>query len=131
MEPPLIRHVRYEDFYSLASAGVADLAGFRAEIDALVREMGNPEAHHVLLDLRRATLGPIPESALIEALAELRRRGLGVANRVAIVAEPADVVRWDRAQDAEGIAARAALALRRFSEYDEALDWLSDPDPGA
>jgi len=127
----MIRHVRYEDFYLLASAGVVDLAGLRAELDTLVREMGNPEAHSVLLDLRFATLGPIPESALIEALAELRRRGLGVANRVAIVADPDDVVRWGRAQDAERTAARGGLALRTFSEYDEALDWLSDPAPGA
>ena len=50
---PTIRHVRYEDFYSLSSEGVGDLEGFCRAIDALVWRMGGSLSdHHVVLDLR-------------------------------------------------------------------------------
>jgi len=129
--PPLIHHVRYVDFFALVGAGAADLDQFRLALDTLLREMGPPHHHHVLFDLRGATFGPLPEALLIEAVGELRRRRIGVANRLAILADPADVVRLDRIQSAEEIAELEGLHIRGFVTYDEALGWLSGPDPGA
>jgi hypothetical protein len=74
MEPPLIRHVRYEDFVALISGGAGDLEGFRAALDALVRHMGCLHFHHVLLDLRRAAIPPLPEAVLVQAMSDTPRR---------------------------------------------------------
>jgi hypothetical protein len=128
---PLIRHVRYEDFIALASAGVRDLAGFKATVDRLVAEMGAPHHHHVLFDLRGATLPPLPEAVLIEAISYLASKGVGEVNKLAIVVDPADPVRPDRMQVAERIATLMGLHIRGFADYGEALDWLSDPNPEA
>jgi len=126
---PTIRHVRYEDFYSLSSEGVGDLEGFRRDVDALVRRMGGSLSdHHVMLDLRRATIPPIPEARLTQALDELARRGIGVANKVAIVYDPADAARAMRMVRGEEIAAQMGVRLRAFDDTANALDWLSGPD---
>jgi hypothetical protein len=130
MGTPLIRHVRYEDFIAVVSAGASDLHDFQAAIDTLVRQMGTLHFYHVLVDLRGATLVPIPEPIWVEALSYLRGKGLGVVNRIAFVTDPDDEVRTDRVQGAERIAQRLGLHLRSFQEYSEALDWLNDPTEG-
>jgi hypothetical protein len=126
----LIRHVRYDDFIALSSDGVRDLDGFRQAVDALVQQAGTLHFHPILMDLRRATVPPLPEAILVEAVSYLQRAGIGVANRVAIVADPADQVRRERLEVAERIAAMMGMQLRCFGEYGEALDWLSDRRPG-
>jgi hypothetical protein len=108
---PLIRHVRYEDFVALISQGVVDLEGFRLAVDALGRHMGDVAAHHVLFDLRGADVGPLPEIVLVEALDHLRRRGVGVLNRLALVTDPADEERSDRTHRAEAIAAQMGVGI--------------------
>jgi hypothetical protein len=124
---PLIRHVRYEDFIALVSEGVGDLDGLRLAADTLVQQMGSLHFHHILVDLRRAVIAPIPEALLVEAMSYLRRLGVGVVNRVAFVTDPADGVRSERAQEAERIAALMGMHLHSFQDYSEALDWLNDP----
>ena len=52
MQPPLIRHIRYEDFIALISQGVGDLEGFRSTVDALMGQMGRLDFHHILVALR-------------------------------------------------------------------------------
>jgi hypothetical protein len=125
MEPPLIHHVRYDDFVALISGGASDLESFRAAVDALVRQMGSLHFHHVLLDLRRAAIPPLPEAVLVQAMSDLERRGLGVKNKLAIVFDPADEARADRASVAERIALEMGMQLRGFDDYAAALDWLS------
>jgi hypothetical protein len=78
------------------------------------------------MDLRRATVPPLPEVILVEAVSYLQRVGIGVANRVAFVADPADSVRQERLAVAERIAAVMGMKLRCFGDYGEALDWLSE-----
>ena len=71
MEPPtrhVIRHVRYEEFVALISEGAGDLDGFQAAADALLAQMGGVAAQHVLVDLRRATIPPLPEALLARTL---------------------------------------------------------------
>ena len=126
MKPPTVRRVRYEDFVALISGGVGDRDGFRAAVDVLRRDMGSVDAHHVLFDLRRATIPPLPEIILVQALEHLRRQGLGVANKVAVVTDPADKVRSDRADAFEAIAAHMLMHVRGFRDYGQALDWLSE-----
>jgi hypothetical protein len=123
---PEIRHIRIEDFVALISGGDDDLNGFRRAVDALVREMGSLHAHHVLFDLRHADVPPLPEAILVQAVSELQRRGLGVANQLAICFDPADSARADRAAVAERIALEMGLRLRAFADYAAALDWLSE-----
>jgi hypothetical protein len=130
MEPPLIRHIRYADFVSLVSRGAGDLDGLRSAVDTLLSQIGDPSAHNVLIDLRRGTLPPLPEFVLAEALTYLKRQGLGVATKVAIVTDPADRVRSDRADAAEAIAAHMLMQVRSFRDYGHALDWLSEEDRG-
>jgi hypothetical protein len=127
---PLVRHVRYEDFINVISEGACDLSDFRSTADAVVRQMGPLHHHHVLLDVRGAVVGPLPEPLLVEAASYLRRLGLGVLNRVAIVTDPADEVRSERAQIAERIATQLGMHVRSFQDYSEALDWLNDPTEG-
>ena len=96
MGPPIghmIRHIRYEEFVALKSEGAGDFDGFLAAVDALVEQMGDVAAHHVLVDLRRATIPPLPEALLARRPGRLRRRGLGVKNKIAVVTDPADGVR--------------------------------------
>jgi hypothetical protein len=124
---PEIKHVRYADFIKLASEGVTGLDGFREAVDALCSAMGGVRAHHVLFDLRHAVTGPIPEPVLIEALELMRRRGLGVDNRVALVTHQADLVRSRRSAAAQRIAVHLGMRLRAFTDYAEALEWLNSP----
>jgi hypothetical protein len=126
MEPTTIQEVRYDDFIRLTSEGVGDLEGFRSAVDELVRRMGDLHAHHVLFDLRHATIPPLPEPILVEAMGEIERRGLGVKNKVAIVVDRDDEARVDRALACERIAAHMGMRLRGFADYGAALDWLSE-----
>jgi hypothetical protein len=127
MTTPAIRHVRYADFIALTSEGAGTLEGFRRAIDELVRDMGTLHAHHVLIDLRHAIVPPLPEAVLIEALEHLRRRGLGISNRLAVVIDRDDAARTLRLVALEQIAATMALNLRGFADYGVALEWLSAP----
>jgi hypothetical protein len=124
---PTIRHVRYEDFYLLSSNGVGDVESFCRAVDALVRQMGSVSDHHVLLDLRRATIPPIPVSQLTQAMDELSRRGIGVANKVAIVYDPADAARAMLMVRGQEIAVQMGIRLRSFDDTADAIDWLSCP----
>jgi hypothetical protein len=129
MGPPsghVIRHIRYEEFVALKSEGAGDFDGFLAAVDALLAQMGDAAAHHVLVDLRRATIPPLPEALLARVLEHLRRLGLGVENKVAVVTDPADGVRTDRADAAEAVAALLRMQVRSFRDYGAALDWLSE-----
>ena len=126
MATPLIRHVRYEDFIAVLSEGARDLRDFQAAVDTLVRRMGTLHYHHVLVDLRGATLAPLPEAILVEATSYLRRMRLGVWNRIAVVTDPADEARTGRVRSAERIAQLLEMHLRSFQDYREALDWLND-----
>jgi hypothetical protein len=133
MDPPtrhLIRHVRYEEFVALISEGAGDLDGVQAAADALLAQMGDVAAQHVLVDLRRANIPPLPEALLARALEYLRRRGLGVKNKVAVVTDPGDRARTDRADAAEAVAAFLRMQVRSFRDYGAALDWLSEADCG-
>ena len=133
MDPPtrhVIRHVRYEEFVALISEGAGDSDGFQAAADALLAQMGDVAAQHVLVDLRRATIPPLPEAILAQALEHLRRRGLGVKNKVGVVTDPTDRVRTDRADAAEAVAAFLRMQVRSFRDYGAALDWLSEAERG-
>jgi hypothetical protein len=127
MEPHAVRHVRYAEFMALLSRGAGDLDGFRAAVDTLLTQMGDVAAQPVLIDLRRATIPPLPEATLAQALEHLRRRGLGVKNKVAVVTDRADRVRTDRADAAEAVAAFLLMQVRSFRDYGDALDWLNEP----
>jgi hypothetical protein len=132
MGPPIghvIRHIRYEEFVALKSKGAGDFDGFLTAVDALLAQMGDATAHHVLVDLRRATIPPLPEALLARALEHLSRLGLGVKNKVAVVTDPADEVRTDRADAAEVVAALLQMQVRSFRDYGAALDWLSEAEP--
>ncbi len=126
----MIRHIRYEEFVALKSEGAGDFDGFLAAVDALVEQMGDVAAHHVLVDLRHATIPPLPEALLARALQHLRRLGLGVKNKVAVVTDPADGVRTDRADGAEAVAAFLQMQVRSFRDYGAALDWLNEEERG-
>jgi hypothetical protein len=132
MEPHAVRHVRYDEFVALLSRGAGDLDGFRAAVDTLLAQTGEVAAHPVLIDLRRATIPPLAEAVLAQALEELRRRGLGMENKVAVVTDPGDGIRTDRADAAEAVAAHMLMHVRSFRDYAAALDWLSErPDAAA
>jgi hypothetical protein len=128
MGPPtrhVIRHVSYQDFVTLKSEGAGDFDGFLAAIEALLAQTGGVAAQPVLIDLRRATIPPLPEAHLARALEHLRRLGLGVENKVAVVTDPGDGVRTDRADAAEAVAALLRMQVRSFRDYGAALDWLA------
>jgi hypothetical protein len=124
---PTIRHVRYEDFYSLSSDGVGDIESFCRAVDALVRQMGSVSDHNVLMDLRHATIPPIPVQQLSQAMGELALRGIGVANKVAVVYDPADAARATLMVQGEEIATQVGLRLRSFDDTADALEWISSP----
>ena len=58
----------------------------------------------------------------------MRRLGLGVKNKVAVVTDPADGVRTDRADAAEAVATFLRMQVRSFRDYGAALDWLSEDE---
>ena len=70
MGPPIgqmIRHIRYEEFVALKSEGAGDFDGFLAAVETLVEQMEDVAAHHVLVNLRRASIPPLPEALLARA----------------------------------------------------------------
>ena len=80
MGPPIghvIRHIRYEEFVALKSEGAGDFDGFLAAVNALLAQMGDVAAHHVLVNLRRASIPPLPEATLARALEHMRRWAWG------------------------------------------------------
>jgi hypothetical protein len=123
--------VRYDDFFALISPGVGDLSGFRCAIDQLVRQMGDPQHHPLLLDLRHAGGAQLPEVLLVEAMSYLRGLGLGRVNKVALVVNRDDRERRDRAEVLERIALAMEMHVHSFDDYGEALDWLSDASQGS
>jgi hypothetical protein len=133
MGPPighLIRHIRYDEFVAMKSQGVGDFDGFLAAVDALVAQTEDVAAHHVLVDLRRASIPPMAEATMARALEHLRQLDLGVKNKVAIVTDPADEERGDRADAAEAVAAFLEMQVRSFRDYGAALDWLNEAERG-
>jgi hypothetical protein len=48
-----------------------------------------------------------------------------VKNKVAVVTDPGDGVRTDRADAAEAVAALLRMHVRSFRDYAAALDWLA------
>jgi hypothetical protein len=125
--PPQIHHVRYDDFFALISKGVSDLPDFRSAIDTLVQQIGDPRHHAILFDLRHATIRPLPEILLVEAMSYLRGKGLGRLNKVALVVDRDDRERRDRAVVLERIALAMEMHVRNFEDYALALDWFSYP----
>ena len=122
MGPPIghmIRHIRYEEFVALKSEGAGDFDGFLAVVDAAggadggrrrPSRTGRPE--------RGPTIPPLPEALLARVLQHLRRRGLGVKNKVAVVTDPADglaACTW--ADAAEAVAAFLLMQVRSFRDY--------------
>ena len=89
--------------------------------------MGSLEFHHILMDIRHATLPPLPEALAVQVVTDLKRRGIGVANKVAVVVNPDDEARADRIKLFEAIATHMGVRLRCFVDYGDALDWISDP----
>jgi hypothetical protein len=124
-EPHAVRHVRYHEFVALLSRGAGDLDGFRAAVDTLLAQMGDVAAHPVLIDLRRAAIPPLAEADLARALEHLRRRGPGVANKLAVITDPADRGRTDRDDAVEAVAAHMLRHVRSFRDDAAALDWLA------
>ena len=51
-------------------------------------------------------------------------------NKVAVVTDPADGVRTDRANAAEAVAAFLLMQVRSFRDYAASLDWLSEVERG-
>jgi hypothetical protein len=131
VHPPQIRHVHYEDFFALISEGVGDLTGFRFAIDMLVRQIGDPHSHNLLFDLRNATIRPLPEALLVQAMGYLHGKGLGRLNKVAFVVDRDDWERRNLAAVLERIALAMEMHVQSFEDYAEALDWLSDPSQGS
>jgi hypothetical protein len=128
--PSQIHHVRYDDFFRLVSPGVGDLTDFRSAVDHLMGLMGDPQYHHVLIDLRHATVEPIPEVLLVEAMSYLQSWGLGCwANKVAVVVDRDDLARVARAEVLARIAQAMEMRLCSFDDYGRALDWLSEKAP--
>jgi hypothetical protein len=46
------------------------------------------QPHHVLFDLRAATVPPLPEAVLIEAISYPASKGIGEVNKLAVVVDP-------------------------------------------
>jgi hypothetical protein len=66
-------------------------------------------------------------SQLTQPIDELSRRGIGVANNVAIAYDPADGARATLMVQGEEIATQVGLRLRSFDDTADALEWLSCP----
>jgi hypothetical protein len=126
--PSTIRHVRYRDFFALSSDGAATSERFRESIDALCARMGDVADHPILVDLRGATLPPLRRIELIECVEYCRRKGIGVKDRLAVVVDPADRERIERAPEIESIAASMGMAVQAFNDIGAALDWISRPE---
>ncbi len=121
-----LRHVRYDDFFSLADDGLgrSNIDGLREAVRDLLATMGPLEAHDLVIDLRHATEPPLAELLLIEGVSQFAKAGLGQANRVAVVHSPADDARARSLPLAEAAAAQMGLSVRVFDDIGEALDWL-------
>ena len=79
--PFQIRHVSYDDFFRLKSAGVDNLRDFRAHLDELIAEIGDPRHHNLVIDLKDACIGPLPAVLLVQAMTHLAERELGRTNK--------------------------------------------------
>ena len=69
-----LRHVRDDDFFSLADDGLgrSNIDGLREAVRDLLATMGPLEAHDLVIDLRHATEPPLAELLLIEGVSAVR-----------------------------------------------------------
>jgi hypothetical protein len=121
-----VRHVRYEDFFAVVSDGIDTLEHGRDQVDRFVRDLGDLKYHHVLLDLRHATIGPVAEPVLVELARHMKGRGLGVQNRLAMLIHHDDEERAERGHVFVRITTLMGMHVALFTSYQDALDWLND-----
>jgi hypothetical protein len=122
----LIRHIRYEDFFAVVSDGADTLQQSKDQVDRFVRDMGDLKHHHVLLDLRHATTGPVAEPVLVEIAHHMKRQGLGVVNRLALLIDRDDEKRAELGHVFVRITTLMGMHVALFTSHQEALDWLNE-----
>src|SRR5262245_55677074 len=121
--PHDIRVITVRDFLRADVSGQLDLPASKRLLEELASAcVGNPE-RHILIDGREASGSQLSSVDLLELVNTLRRLGLGLLNRIAILRVPRE--NFDRARFFEMLAADRGYHVAAFDDFEEAFDWLN------
>lgn len=119
-----IRIVSVNDFVRTDVSGNLDLAATRQVLKEIAAVCTAKTHYHVLLDNREAHT-KMTLAEVFEVACSLREIGLGIHNRLAILAPP--VLDFDRAGFFETVAQNRGFQVRAFRDFEKAFDWLMEP----
>ncbi len=122
-----VRQVSYADFIGVLSNGIRNLHDAHELVDSIVKSMMAFHQESILVDMRGAQIAPLPENVMQATMEYMKKAGIGVYNKVAMVTDPDDELRIERGKKAESIAVLMEMHVRVFQCYSTALEWLNEP----
>jgi hypothetical protein len=119
--PHDIRVISAKDFIRTDVSGNTDIALSKQILLEIAGVCTEKACYHVLLDYREAH-SKSTAAEIFELASSLKDIGLGIQNRIAILAPP--VVDWDRATFFETVAQNRGFRVRAFRDFEKAFEWL-------
>ncbi|HEY1380247.1 MAG TPA: hypothetical protein VGF55_25825 [Gemmataceae bacterium] len=126
-----IRVIPARDFLRADVHGSLDLAASKQLLAELAAACVGRRDQHILIDTRDTADPVLSSTDLFELVQALRKVGLGLLNRIAILRRRRSA--FDRARFFEMLAHERGLQVGAFDDFEAAFDWLngSPPHPAA
>jgi hypothetical protein len=118
-----IRIISVKDFVRTDVTGAPDLAASEKLLKEIAAACQGTPQHHVLIDVRQAERS-LSVMDVFQLACSLRDIGLGVHNRIAVLAPPA--ADFDRARFFETVARNRGCSVGAFRDFEKAFDWLAE-----
>ena len=129
-----IRVIPARDFLRANVDGHFDLEASKALLRELAAAVVGCQDRHILIDTRATGTPVLTSSDLFELVQTLKKLGLGLLNRIAILRQLKDT--FDRGRFFEMLATDRGLQVGAFDDFESAFEWLqsgavtaSKPEP--
>ncbi len=120
--PHDIRVIPAHEFLRADVSGHLDLPASKLLLEQLAAASAGSPDRHILIDVRGISAAQLSSVDLFELVQALRRVGLGLLNRIAVLRRARDG--FDRARFFEMLAAERGFQVGAFEDFEAALTWL-------
>jgi hypothetical protein len=120
--PHDIRVIPAQEFLRADVHGRLDLTASKLLLEQLAAACAGSPERHILIDVRDISAAQLSSVDLFELVQALRRVGLGLLNRIAVLRRTRDG--FDRARFFEMLAAERGFQVGVFEDFEAALTWL-------